>query len=366
MKKIFIFGIIFLGGITFYVNSNADVLTRPEITGITKNIWKQEGTTASLADDVISADLEGINLLFDTPGAYIHEDNNGGTGSFYNLTTTFTQWTSANTSNATTGLTVDESAGTITIGTGLDGRYVGVIHASFKAPAGTTITMEVTKNSTKIDDIVRSMARGPERLPTFRSISSDGSDATYDTYSSLSYLYYADKNVVQFQEGDAGSTGCYYAIFEYENVDSPHLLVFNNTMYSGGVGHYGDVQAWDYNLSSWVDLRTATSDFEDSGGSDDYRKQNTRWLFPSNREDFVSSGKIRARVKHNNVACNPAHLFIVDETYVIDNFSSAVIAFPIEFSVIATDVLKLRFKANEDNVILNISDAGLNIFKIGL
>ncbi|MCK4500304.1 hypothetical protein KAU11_07390, partial [Candidatus Babeliales bacterium] len=138
------------------------------------------------------------------------------------------------------------------------------------------------------------------------------------------------------------------------------------TMYIGGVSHYVDVQAWNYNTSTWIDLRSAVSDFEDIGTEEDYKKQNTRWAFPLNREDFVSGNKVRIRMVHNNVTCNSDHIVLVDETYIIDHFSSASAAYPIEFSVEAGDVLSLRYKADEDDVTLNILDLGLNIFKIGL
>ena len=239
-----------------------------------------------------------------------------------------------------------------------------MVNSSVRAPTGALFTQGIFVDESPVDTFSREMTKGPNRMPTFRSISSDGGDATYDTYSSLSFLYYADKDVIQFQEGDIGTTGCYYAVIEYANVDVPDTLILNNVMYDGGVGHYGDVQVWNYDTTSWIDLRTATSDIEDAGGSDDYRKQNTRWAFPSNRTDFVSGGIVRMRIKHNDVACNPAHLLIIDETYVVDRLNS--IPFPSFHKITLTngDIVSVRHKSDLTNSDVIFNHVELMIIEI--
>lgn len=244
-----------------------------------------------------------------------------------------------------------------------DGDYLILADNSLRVTTGVVMTQGIFKNAGVADSFSREMTKGPDRLPTFRSISSDGSDATYDTYSTLSYLYYADKDVIQFQEGDTGATGCFYVNISYSEVDIPHLLVLNNTMYNGGVGHYGDVQAWDG--SSWINLRTATSDFADVGGDDDYRKQNTRWVFPGNREDFVINGVVKIRIVHNDAACNPAHLFIIDETYIIDRLNSIPFPSHHEGAFVAGDVISIKFMPDTGDSDMIKDHVDLTVIKIG-
>ena len=368
MKKLLSFGSTLLVGILLYANINADVLTRPEITGTTKRIWIQEGTTASLAPDVISADLEGINLLFDTPGAYMHEDNNGGDGTLHNLTTAFIQWSGITSSSATTGLTIDENNGTITIGAGLGGRYVGVLHSSFKAPAGKTVTMAVFKNGSIIDDIRRSMAKGPERMPAFRSISSDDSSAVFDTQSSIESLYASDGDDLIGIEAGTGSTGCSFIKIQYNNVDRPSAVRISTSAYqSNNTNHWMNVKMRNYSAGTYTELNSLAKDFEDVGATvEPYERVTWNFAVPNSPTKYVENNISEIVIYHNDVACSSAHKFHLDETKIIDAFSSAVIAFPVEFNVEAGDVLSLRYKANEDNVSMNISDLGFNMFKIGL
>ena len=314
-----------------------------------------------------TVDLENSELKFDTPGAYMHEDNNGGLGTLHNLTTTFTQWSGITSSSATTGLTVG-SDGTITIGAGLGGRYVGVLHSSFKAPAGKTITVAVFKNNSTIDDIRRSMAKGPERMATFRSISSDDSSAAFDTQSSIDYLNASDGDDLIAIEAGTGSTGCMFVKIRYGEVDEPDGLKISTSAYqSNNSNHWMNVKMLNYSTGSYVDMNALAKDFEDVGATiEPYERVTWEFKIPRPRRHFVENNISEALMVHTDVACSSNHRFHLDETHIVDSYSSAVVAFPIEFNIEAGDVLTLQYKANEDDVDLLISDLGLNIFKIGL
>jgi hypothetical protein len=320
--------------------------------------------TLSYAD--IGIQIENSRKI-DTPGAYMHEDNNGGTGTMHNLTTTFSQWSGATSSSATPGLIIDEGAGTITFAPGLEGRYVGVLHSSFKAPSGKTITMGVFKNNTAIDDIRRSMAKGPERLPTFRSVSSDDGSAVFDTQSSIEYLYASDGDDLIAIEAGTGSTGCFFLKVRYSDIDRPHDVCIGTSAYqSNNSNHWVNVKMWNYSTNAYTELNALAKDFEDVGASvEPYERVSWNFAVPDNPTQYVENNTSEVVFYHNDVACSDSHKFHLDETHIGDAFSSAVVAFPIEFNVVAGDVLTLRYKANEANVTLNISDLGLNIFKIG-
>jgi len=303
----------------------------------------------------------------DTPGAYLHEDNNGSAGTLHNLTTTFTQWSGVTSSDSTIGIIVDENAGTISFAPGLEGRYIGVLHSSFKAPAGKTITTAVFKNNSAIDDIKRSMAKGPERLPTFRSISSDDGSAAFDTQSSITYLYASDGDDLIGIEAGTGSTGCLFLKVQYSDIDRPHDVYVGTSAYqSNNSNHWMNVKMWNYSTSAYVELNVLAKDFEDVGAAiEPYERVSWNFSVPDNPTQYVENGISEVMFYHNDVSCADTHKFHLDETHIVDAFSSAVIAFPIEFDIETGDVLSLRYKANEDDVTLNIFDLGLNIFKIG-
>lgn len=304
--------------------------------------------------------------LPDTPGAYMHEDNNGGAGTLHYLDTTFMQWSGITSSSATTGLTVG-SDGTITIGAGLSGRYVGVLHSSFKAPAGKTIIVSVFKNESQVDDIRRSMARGPDRLPTFRSISSDDNSAVFDTQSSINYLYASDGDDLIGIEAGTGSTGCMFLKVQYGNIDEPEKVKVGTSAYqSNNTNHWFNVKMLNYSTSNHVELNALPKDFEDVGATiEPYERVSWEYQVPLPLRNYVQDGMSEVVFYHNDVACSSSHKFHLDETHIVDSYSSAVVAFPIEFSVDTGDVLTLRYKANEDNVDFLISDLGFNMFKIG-
>lgn len=302
-----------------------------------------------------------------TPGAYMHEDNNGGAGTLHQLNTAFAQWSGATSSGSTVGLIVDDGAGTITIGSGLEGRYTGVVHASFKAPSGKTITIGVFKNNTAIDDIKRSMARGPERLPTFRSISSDDSSAVFDTQSSINYLYASDGDDLIAIEAGSGSTGCLFLKVRYGDIDEPSMVKVGTSAYQSNQGtHWMNARMKNYSTGAKVDLNNLAKDFEDVGASvEPYERVSWEFQVPSPLRSYVENNTSEVEFYHNPVACSDSHKFHLDETKIVDSYSSAVIAFPVEFEVSAGDVLTLQYKANEANVDFLISDLGLNIFKLG-
>lgn len=336
------------------------------------SMWKQEGTVVYPADDVDSVSFDGITTINLTnirvsgfPTTTMANLHYNSTSVYQNMSTeniwyTNTDWTAKTVFG---NISASVSAGTITIGE--NGDYLILLDNSIRASSGVLITQGLDKDGSIVDSFSREMTKGPDRLPTFRSISSDGGDATYDTYSTLSYLYYADKDIVRFQEASAGSTGCFYAQIHYEEVDIPFLLVLNNTMYVGGVGHYGDVQAYDYNSSSWINLRSATSDFEDVGTEEDYKKQNTRWAFPTNRSDFVSGGKVMIRIVHNDAVCNSGHVFVIDETYIIDRVNSIPFPSHHEVTLSTGDEIGVSFKTDEANTDFIKDHIDLTVIRIG-
>ena len=318
---------------------------------------------------VLSLFISKANATYitNTPGAYMHEDNNGGNGTFQTLTTIFTQWSGITSSSSTIGLTVDEDAGTITIGTGLGGRYTGVVHSSFKAPSGKTITIALFKNNSSVDDIKRSMAKGPELLPVYRNITSDDGSAVFDTQSSISYLYASDGDDLIGIEAGTGSTRCIEMRVGFNDVIDPAYIVIGTSAYqSNNSNHWANVLFKNYSTGVHEDANTLTKDFEDVGATiEPYERVSWKYASIGPASQYVDNGAFEVAIRHNDVACSDTHKLHVDEVKLIESFSSAVIAFPIEFNVEAGDVLTLRYKADEDNVRLNISDLGLNIFKIG-
>jgi len=344
-------------------------------TSVVGNQWKQDGSVVSPADDITQVVLGNFsttgthNIVPNTVMANIHYSPSP--GAYQNLSTASIWYDGITYDSKTTFGNISASTdGTITI---LEaGDYLILADNSIRATTGTVMMQGIFKNGTAVDTFAREMTKGPDRLPTFRSISSDGSDATYvagdatqGNYSTLSYLYYADKEVVKFQEGDDGSTGCFYTKIEYEEVDIPYLLVLNNTMYVGGVGHFGDVQAENCDASTWINLRTATGDFEDVGAEEDYKKQNTRWLFPSNREDFVCNNKTTIRIVHNDVACNPAHFMSIDETYIIDRLNSIPFPSHHEGTFAVNDVITIKFQPDTGDSDMIKDHVDLTVIKIG-
>jgi hypothetical protein len=212
------------------------------------------------------------------------------------------------------------------------------------------------------------MAKGPERFPTFRSISSDDSSAVFDTQSSIDYLNASDGDDLIAIEAGTGNTGCAYVKVRVGEVNEPDIVRIGTSAYqSNNSNHWINVKMLNYSTNAYDDLNELAKDFEDVGATvEPYERVTWEFKVARPRRLYVENNISELLFLHNNVTCSDAHKIHLDEVKIIDAYSSAVVAFPVEFTVADGDVLSLKMKANEDDVDLLISDLGLNIFKIGL
>ena len=367
MKKILgLVGIILSIGICAILANAGSLISGSPIIG--EGGWCRDGSgNISPCVSTDTVDLEGFNLRFDTPSAYMHEDNNGGSGSTFVLSTTFSIWSGANASMASVGLTVDESGSTIALGTGLGGKYVGTLHGSFKAPSGKTVTIGIFTESAKIDDIKRSMSKGPELLPSYINITSDTGSAVFGTQSAIRYLYANDGDDLIAIEAGTGSTRCMDIRIGFTGVIEPECIRVAGAYKSNNSNHWGNFLFKNWSTGLHVDVNELSKDFEDVGATLEPYERVT-WLFApiGPASQYVQDGVFEVLYRHNDVSCSGTHEAHLDEVKLIEAMSSAVVAFPVEFEVSDGEVLRIKIKADEEDVTMIIHDLGLNIFKIGL
>ena len=236
--------------------------------------------------------------------------------------------------------------------------YYVQVNSSLRAPTGALFSQGIFRNNTVIDSFSREMTKGPNRLAAFLGISSDGSDAAFDTNSSLSYLMAADGDDVIIQEG-TGGTGCFFLKVRYNNIDVPNDVVISTSAYiSNNSNHWINVKMLNYSTDTHTELNEATKDWEDVGATlEPYERVTWSFAVPTPRLEYVESGTSEIVIYHNDPSgsCADTHRFNLDETHIIDRLNS--IPFPSFHKVTLSkgDKISVRHKSDlaDSDVILN-------------
>ncbi len=277
--------------------------------------------------------------------------------STYNLSTSFMIWTSMNESDSSSG--IDASAITHNITVGPDGVYDIFFHSSFEGSSGDEITIAMFLNNTTIlDEIVRTQAKGATHFPTFINLSS----ATFDTFSSIDRLLAADADLITINESTA--TPGFLIEFVFTNVISPLEIEFDNVGYDGTAGHEVEGQVWNDTLSQWDELRTDVKDFPHTGSYGVTTAHLRGYDIPEPNSDYVNaSSEVKIRLNHTSGG-TAAHDMIFDKVFLTDGFSGAVVASKEVIFLNNGDKISLKIKNGLDGII-NIKHMGLKLIRLG-
>lgn len=277
--------------------------------------------------------------------------------SSYNLSTSFMAWTSMNEATSSSGITASTATHDITVGPA--GVYDLFFHASYQGSSGDEITLAMFLNDTTIiDEVIRTQAKGATHFPAFINLSS----ATYDTFSAVDRLFAADADLLTINETTA--TPGFIIEFIFTNVISPLEVEFDNVGYDGSAGHLVEGQVWNDNLSQWDELRTDTGDFPHTGSYGVTTAHLRGYDIPEPNADYVNaSGEVKIRLIHTS-AGTAVHDMIFDKVFLTDGFSGAVVASKELRFLNDGDKISLKIKDGA-NGIINIKHMGLKIDRLG-
>ncbi len=277
--------------------------------------------------------------------------------STYSLSTSFMTWTSMNEATSSSGITASTITHDITIGP--EGVYDLFFHASFQGSSGDEIILAMFLNETTIlDEIIRTQAKGATHFPAFINLSS----ATFDTFSTVERLFAADADLITINETTA--TPGFIVEFVFTNVISPLEVEFDNVGYDGTAGHEVEGQVWNDNLSQWDELRIGVKDFPHTGSYGVTTAHLRGYDIPEPNADYVNaSGEVKIRVNHTSSG-TAAHDMIFDKVFLTDGFSGAVVASKELRFLNNGDKVSLKIKNGVDGII-NIKHMGLKLDRLG-
>jgi len=312
--------------------------------------------------------------------SYATMDLHTSVGQFYNLSsTTYQQIGGFGSSNASGDMTVNTSAGSITIGT--SGTYLITWTSSFKADEGAIIEWDLRKNGTSIQVTQREMTGGPERAMSY--ITEVNANAvmdvveyitkTYTNTTSMSVVLPAlatnDGRYLHIDEASGQTAPAFSIIMDFAEVDSPGKFITNGT-YAGHGGH--DVKAYSYNFAftSYTAMSVLGKDYPDNGLSaiptEDPGFYPRELAFPKPRKDYVnSSGISRVKIDHVAAGANNGY-FELDSAVVKDALNSLVVEVTEIESLTAGDVLTWHVRSNTAGTEYYNYGQMLKAYKIGL
>ena len=275
----------------------------------------------------------------------------------YNLSTLFQTWTSMNESDSSSGIIASISTHNITISPA--GIYELFYHSSFQGTSGDEIEIAMFLNDTTIiDEIVRTQAKGAVHFPVFINLSAG---ATFDTFSTVDRLFAADADLMTINEG-TGTPG-FLIEFVFTNVISPLEVEFDNVGYDGSIGHLVEAEIWNDTLSQWDDLRADTGDFPHTGSYGVTTAHLRGYDIPEPNSDYVNGGEVKIRLNHTSAGTG-AHDMIFDKVFLTDGFSGAVVASKEILFLNDGDKISIKIKDGIDGII-NIQHMGLKINRLG-
>lgn len=324
--------------------------------------YSDDTIVVGVPDSLTAATLANLSSgNFNQSYGYLHEDEDG-TSSFYCMSTenVFYQWTTMDLAVSDNNVSASLVTHDITLSAGAEGQYQDIVHGSFKANSGSTVTITTFVNNTAVDSVQRLLGAGPSRNPTFINLSSG---ATYDTYSAISRLEAADSDLITINESAVNTPG-FDIEFRFIDVISPESVHFENVGYDGSAGHDVEMLAWDYENTVWVDMRSDTTDFPHTGTYGATTAYLRTFMFPSPTVDYVdASGNVKVRLTHTDAGTG-THDMIFDQVSLQDGHSSAVISFDNIETLVAGDVITIKFKADTADTDLYIDSMGLNKIRV--
>lgn len=368
-----------------------EVFTRSEITGTTKNVWIQDGTTASPAPDVKKVDFGNVSTIFGetifngdltiSSGNYLYADPQTAflayeeaTGFFeeYSTAGIFYKWqNNIDESGSFGNLSTSKATGEITVLAGGAGLYKIVRDTGIHGQPDINYSFAIFVNETAVSQSHTSPGTPPESFPVATALSATLGTATYDNNSSLSFLFYPDNDQIKIVESSSGN-GVEEWCFEYDidfNINHvPHFVKLGNNQYIGGANHFLEVLAFNNDSLEWDDLRDATEDIKNVGTQADFKNATLAFAFPNDggQVRYILNLLVRVKIRHNDgVVCSNGHEFWIDEAKIEDLLGARSDSGLATVELEVGDVVTIREKPSQGNKFFHRHRTRLDLLRVG-
>ena len=272
-------------------------------------------------------------------------DDNIGLGTVYDLTTSFQTYTSFDTVNNSSDITISASAGTITIGTDSGGEYNIQADIAVTAVGGPELEFGIFRNdTTEIASFTRGVRGVHHHPPILINLSSS---ASYNTYSTIDRLVAADSDEIWIDEASSGNSPLWFEMTFNDEVLYPELVEYIGVLYDGSTAHEVEAKMWNYSTSIWVDMRSNVKDFPDTGGTDAFRFYNREFIVPDPISSYVdiSTKEAKSLIDHTSTG-SPGHQIRIDKVQLHDSHNSAAISFSRILPFLGNDVISIKVKSD--------------------
>jgi hypothetical protein len=320
-------------------------------------------------DNLSISGTHNITILGEA--AFLAYEDPTGFFEIYSTAGVFYKWqNNIDKSGAFGNLSASKSTGEITILAGVDDLYKISRDTGMHGEESISYDFAIFVNNSAVNESHTSAGKGEEGFPIFSHLSAYGT-ATYGALSSISNLFYSEKDQIEIIEADTGN-GSEQWCFEYETHFTishiPHFLRINNIQYNGGMNHFADVLTFDNLSSEWDDMRLATDDIENAGSQADYKNENLTYAFPNGGDQtrYILNGLVRTKLRHNaDVVCSNGHTLWIDEMKVFDLLGPRSDSASVIVQLSAGDVITIREKPESANRFFHRHRTTLNVEKLG-
>ena len=276
-------------------------------------------------------------------------DDNTGLGIQYNLTTSFQTYTSFDITNNSSDITLDASAGTITIGAGSGGEYNIQTDISVTGVGDVELEFGIFRNdTTELGTFVRGIGGVHFHTPILINLTSDTGGAAYNTHSSIENLFFADSDDIWIDEATSGTHPILFDISFDGEVLYPQAVEFHGVLYDGSTAHEVEALMWNYSTSVWVGMRSGIKDFPDSAGTDPFRYYDREFAIPSPISSYVNiaTRSSKFRMDHTSTG-SPGHQIRIDKVHLHDIHASAAVSITRILTLSEGDSLSIKIKSNK-------------------
>ena len=276
-------------------------------------------------------------------------DDNDGLGVTYNLTTSFQTYTSFDTANNSSDMILSTGDGTVTIGAGSGGEYSIQADISVTAVGGVELEFGLFRNdTTELGTFNRGVSGIHFHAPVLINLSSDTGGAAYNTHSSIENLEFSDSDDVWIDEASSGNSPLIFDMTFDDEVLYPTAVEFHGVLYDGAAAHEVEALMWNYSTSVWVNMRSSTFDFPDSGGTDPFRYYDREFEVPFPRSSYVNmaTNESKARMDHTSTG-SPGHQIRIDKVHLHDEHGSAAVSTTRVITLTDGDVLSIKIKSDK-------------------
>ena len=244
----------------------------------------------------------------------------------------------------------------LTIGTKGGGIYRCSYSVGFSGFAGTELRWGLFVNDIRQDKFtfLRNMPGAPHIAPSSLTVNIGTINS-----GDISSVARAEGDDLIIDEDNTSTPG-FDIEFTFTNINSPPHHIHFYGYYTGSAAHDVEAKLWNYNTSSWDDLRADLRDFPDD--TNYYLREFGVEGIPS---DYLSSGKeVKFQIYHTTGG-SPGHEMLIAKLALHQRDSDLMAATDGILSLVPGDRIDLRVTSEEDGAIVTVYNANVAISRIG-